>query len=113
MGFLSLLTPCLEAKTITVCSTCQYISPKTAIDGAQHGDTIIFDGGIYNVGTLTVSKRLSLVGKKNPIFDGENKGHILDLRADNITIEGITLKNTGVSDLKEFAAIHAESLNHC
>ncbi|MCE9500576.1 MAG: nitrous oxide reductase family maturation protein NosD, partial [Leptospira sp.] len=103
----------LLSKTIGVCPTCQYNSPADAIKNSDPGDTIEIGPGEYPVGTLTLTKPVSLIAKGKTILDGEKKGHVIDIRSNGVSVTGFEIKNSGVSDLLEFAAIHTEKVKKC
>ncbi|MBW7857653.1 MAG: nitrous oxide reductase family maturation protein NosD, partial [Leptonema sp. (in: Bacteria)] len=47
------------------------------------------------------------------IFDGNRVAHVIDVRANDVTIEGLIIEKSGVSDVYEFAGIHAEEVTGC
>ncbi len=101
------------AKQIEVCSSCETKSIKEAILKAENGDEIIIRGGIYKEhGVILINKSVKIIGVGNPIIDGENKETILKIKADNFTIEGLTIINVGRSYTKDFAAILVSRSNH-
>ena len=72
---------------------------QDAIDAAEtlDGHTLWIDSGVYkqNVG---VDKSLSLIGedRSTTIIDGNNIGTVLSLNADNVSIIGLTICNSGM-----------------
>lgn len=102
--FLFILFNCYS-KTIIVGPGQQFTSLKKAIEEAKNLDSIILLKGIYKEGSITLTKSLTLVGKDNPVLDGENKYEILLVSGRNIVIEGITFSNSGYSAMNDFASI--------
>jgi len=99
--------------TLTVSpSSSGYTSLKSAIKAASIGDTIFIDAGIYKENTLIVSKPLTIIGRNSPILDGNNKGTILEVNADNVTINNIVFKNVGKSYTTDYAAIHVHDAKY-
>ncbi|MEX0995569.1 MAG: nitrous oxide reductase family maturation protein NosD [Flavobacteriaceae bacterium] len=99
-------TGSLTAKTIVVCSSCETTSVKKAIEQAADGDTILIKKGVYKeYSIIVVEKSLTILGENNPVIDGQLKGTIFSVKAKNVTIDGLTIKNVGSSFTKEFAAI--------
>ena len=88
-----------NAKTIYVGPSEKYTSIQSAIDNATDGDTIIVRDGVYYE-NIKVTKRLTIKsenGSDNCIIDGgdRNRGNVITLKADGITIEGFTIRNSG------------------
>ena len=96
----------LHAKQIEVCASCETVTIKDAIALAEDGDEIIIKSGIYKEhGVILINKSVIIRGVGNPIIDGENKETVFSIKADNFTIEGLTIINVGRSYTKDFAAI--------
>ncbi len=103
----------LFAKQIEVCSTCDTKTIKEAISIAQDGDEIIIKSGVYKEhGVILINKSVKITGIGNPVIDGEFKETILKIKADNFSIEGLTIINVGQSYTKDFAAILVSKSNH-
>jgi nitrous oxidase accessory protein len=80
-------------------------SVKKAIEAARNGDTILVQKGIYKEGNISFEKSITIIGKDNPVFDGENKYEILTISGNNITIRGIRFQHSGYSALNDYASI--------
>lgn len=94
------------SKTINVCKTCDIKEISQAIEIANEGDSIVVQSGVYKESGLTISKSIHLVGKGNPVLDGEFKNYILIFSdVSNFSISGFTLRNVGSSYIKDYAAI--------
>jgi nitrous oxidase accessory protein len=103
----------LYAKKIVVCASCEITTIKEAIIVAENGDEIIIKSGTYKEhGVILINKSVKIIGEGNPIIDGENKETIFSVKADNFTIEGLTIINVGQSYTKDFAAILVSRSNH-
>jgi len=98
--------------TLKVCKTCAYTSVKQAVQKAKAGDTVLLDGGIYQESGIEIDKPLRLLGRNNPVIDGNNTGQIITISADNVTIQGLTLKNVATSYTKDDAAIRGKDRNN-
>lgn len=115
-GTLFLLSLCplaAQGRELRVCAGCEFTSPGEAIAASRDGDTVLIDGGLHRVGTLAIDRSITLRGINGATLDGESKGHVIDMLADGITIEGLIIENPGVSDMKEYASIHGESVHDC
>ena len=69
-------------------------SIQAAINNATTGDTILVLAGIYNE-SLVVNKSISLISedRDQTIINGQNNQSIINIAADNVTIEGFTIQN--------------------
>ncbi|MBC3539021.1 nitrous oxide reductase family maturation protein NosD [Rufibacter sediminis] len=91
--------------TLTVCRTCALTSVKQTVQQAQPGDTVLVNGGVYQESRIEINKPLTLMGKNNPVIDGNFTGQLIGVTADNVTIQGFTLKNVATSYTRDDAAI--------
>ncbi|HEY4651689.1 MAG TPA: nitrous oxide reductase family maturation protein NosD [Pontibacter sp.] len=91
--------------TLKVCKTCTYTSVKEAVKQAKPGNTILIESGVYQEHGIEVNKPVTILGRNNPVIDGNYKGQIITVTADNVTIEGLTLKNIATSYTRDDAAI--------
>jgi nitrous oxidase accessory protein len=72
-----------------------YAKIQWAIGNATDGDTIIVNAGICYE-NITLNKSLTLQGEnKNSIIDGNGTGHVVTICADNVSISGFTIRNSG------------------
>jgi nitrous oxidase accessory protein len=94
-----------SAKKIVVGSNQSISSLKKAVSIAGDKDTILLNAGIYREGHIAITKSISIIGIGNPVLDGENKYEIFTVSGKNITISGITLRNSGYSALNDYASI--------
>ena len=51
--------------------------------------------GIYAEKELIINKSIVIKGIDNPVLDGENKYEIITVRADHVTVEGLSFRNAG------------------
>ncbi len=93
------------AQTKEVCKTCPISSLKDGIKRAKDFDTIIIKKGTYKEHDIVVDKPLTIIGKDYPIIDGELKGEIITIIADNVTVDGLFIINVGTSYTEDYAAI--------
>ena len=104
--FLLIISSNLQAETITVCETCTYKIISKAIEIAQDGDIVLVKKGVYKETNIIVNKAITIKGENNPIIDGEGKQEsIFAIVANDFTIAGFTLKNVGMSYIKEIAGV--------
>lgn len=87
-------------------------SIKQAIKLAEAYDTIIVQKGIYKEYAIHIDKPLTIVGEKYPVIDGERKGEIFTIYSDSVTLDGLFIKNVGVSYTEDFAAVRVVKSKH-
>ncbi len=94
-----------KAKTIEICDSCPISTIQAGIDQASDFDTLLVKKGTYKEFNLVIDKPLVILGQGYPLIDGENKGEILTIVSDNVTVDGLFIINVGVSYTKDYAAI--------
>lgn len=109
---ISFLSFGLVAETLVVCPTCPIKSIKTALAKANDGDKISIKKGTYKEGKIIVDKSVTICGEDFPILDGENDTEIIEVIADNVTIEGLQIQNVGTSYLEDRAGIRLFKTKH-
>ncbi|PVW15865.1 nitrous oxide reductase family maturation protein NosD [Marixanthomonas spongiae] len=92
-------------KTIEVCASCETTTLTKAVETAQPFDTIKVKKGTYAEYNIGITKPLTIIGEGNPVIDGQNKGEIITIESDNVTVKGFTVVNVGTSYTTDFAAI--------
>lgn len=104
-----LVCTCLSAvgKTWVVDQKGKLTSIKSAIAFSSDGDTLRIAKGIYKEGNLVIQKSLVLVGVGYPVLDGENKFEIFTIAANDVSIIGLRMINTGVGSINDISAINA------
>lgn len=94
-----------HAQKIEVCDSCSVTTVKTAIKMAQDFDSIIVKKGTYKDYNIIIDKPLTIIGENHPVIDGELKGEIITISADNVTVDGFFIINVGTSHTEDYAAI--------
>jgi nitrous oxidase accessory protein len=100
-----LSSPVALGDTLKVCNTCEYHSVKEAVSKAKAGDVVLVDGGVYLESGIEINKPISLIGRNNPVIDGNNSGQIITIKSSNVKVEGFTVQNVAVSYMRDDAAI--------
>ncbi len=98
----------LESATYKISPSKDNIQMLTTIKNASSGDTILFSKGTYNVSNFEITKKLALISNEGATINGGNKGTILIIKSDSVTIAGFTIANTGKSYIDDYAAILCE-----
>ncbi|MBY5959924.1 nitrous oxide reductase family maturation protein NosD [Membranicola marinus] len=95
----------LRADTIEVCATCPVTTLQAGIDQASPYDTVQVAAGTYPEYNIVINKPLYLLGIGQPIIDGENKGEIVQITSDSVTLDGFVIRHVETSYTKDHAAI--------
>lgn len=103
----------LIAREITVCPECKVSKISQAIDLSRDGDSILLGKGLYREGGLIISKKIGIRGVPGSIVDGNKEKHVFDVRSDGVSILGLKIVGSGISDITEYAGIHAEDVRGC
>jgi nitrous oxidase accessory protein len=102
-GLLALLLPlALHAATWTV-HPGEAIQP--ALDRAAAGDVVQIERGFY-AGNLRIDKPLTLRGLQRPTVSGGLQGDTIRVAAPDVSIEGLIVRDSGDSLLKQNAGIY-------
>jgi nitrous oxidase accessory protein len=84
-----------------------------AVAMARAGDRVIVHEGVYHGATVVVDKPLSIEGRGSPILDGDNARGLILVKADDVTVRGLTLRNVGSSFVEDRAAIRVDGVRGC
>lgn len=95
------------------------VAPGTAIPSlsealrlAQPGDTIDVLPGHYAEHHLTVRSPVTILGHGRPVIDGGGEP-IFRIQADDVTLDGLSLRNVDPSFTEDRAAIRIDSVARC
>jgi|SRR5690625_97378 len=93
------------AAIIEVCPDCTNNRISDAIEQANDGDTVLVKKGLYKEVDILIDKSITLKAEKGAVIDGENKGEIILVTADDVTIDGFEIINVGSSHLEDYSAV--------
>ncbi|HEY8257459.1 MAG TPA: nitrous oxide reductase family maturation protein NosD [Gemmatimonadales bacterium] len=85
----------------------------SALRLARPGDTIIVRPGAYREPRLVVTVPLTILGDPGAILDGSGSHEVITVRADSVTIRGLTIRNVGYSYTEDRAGIRLERVRDC
>lgn len=108
-----LLCTTVSAGVLEVGKNRAYGTLKGAISQAHSGDTLLVYPGTYREGMIEIDKPLVIIGKDQPVLDGENTYGLLRVLSDSVVIRGLTLKDVGISYVEDLAAIRLVRSKHC
>ena len=100
------------SQSIEVCASCEVKTLTDAIAISKPHDKIIVQKGTYLESNILIDKPLHIIGKNNPIIDGEKKSYVLVVKSDSVTVSGLTVKNPGQSYTKDYAAVYISQSNN-
>jgi len=70
-------------------------SLSSAIAAARVHDTIRVQAGVYTGPTIVIDKPLTLLADSGAVLDGGGAHTVVEVRADDVTVRGFTIRNTG------------------
>ncbi|MGK7371025.1 MAG: nitrous oxide reductase family maturation protein NosD [Candidatus Halalkalibacterium sp. M3_1C_030] len=99
-----------SAQTITVSPDGNISSLTEAVAMADSNSVILLKEGHYAERNITITKPMTIQGEGNAVIDAEGKGFVLIVRADNVTIRNLEVKNAGISFMDDNAGILYEEV---
>jgi nitrous oxidase accessory protein len=84
-----------------------------AVARAKPGARIVVRRGVYREPMIVVDKPLEIVGDSGAVLDGGNDHQIMAVKADDVTVRGLTFRNVGVSYTEDRAAIKVVASHNC
>lgn len=84
-----------------------------AVKRAQPGQRIVVKAGTYREPLILIDRPLTLEGEAGAVLDGSGAHTILEVAADDVTVRGLTLRNTGPSQVDERAGILVHDARGC
>jgi nitrous oxidase accessory protein len=88
-------------------------SVAAALRLARPGDTIVVRAGVYREPRLVVTLPLTILGEGGPVLDGQGAHEVLTIRADRVTVRGLTLRNVGPSYTEDRAGLRLDGVRGC
>ncbi|HRH69594.1 MAG TPA: nitrous oxide reductase family maturation protein NosD [Flavobacteriales bacterium] len=108
-ALLVLLATCTSVASARVCSVWPGSGTiKQAL--ANTCDTIIIHTGTYREGTITIERPVVLLGQGWPVIDGGGVGEVVVVSAPHVTLQGLVVRGTMVSDMNDNAGIKCISV---
>jgi len=75
-----------------------YSTIQAAIDGAEENDTILLSDGTYYENIIIHVPGLTITNASTPVIDGGGSGAVVLITANGVTLEGLTIQNSGTED---------------
>ena len=98
----------LSARTIEVGEGKAFSSISAALHKAKAKDEILIYGKKIYKEHLVIQKPITLKGVGTPIIDGEQRGDVIKVNADNVTIEGLQIQNSARSSQVDYCGVHVK-----
>ena len=103
-----------RAAELTVGKGGRYATITEALAAAKPGDRVVVLAGTYREATLVIrTARVTVEGQGWPVLDGQNEREVLVIAADDVTVRGLVVMHTGVSNLEDRAGIRARDARNC
>lgn len=102
--FLAFILSALQIRAATI-QVFPNQSIQAAINKSKNGDTVLVNAGVYHEKQIFIDKSIVLTGKNRPVLDGRLKQEVITVRADNATVRGLRIINSGRSSLQDLAGI--------
>ena len=98
----------LSARTIEVGEGKAFSSISAALHKAKAKDEILIYGKKIYKERLVIQKPITLKGVGTPIIDGGQRGDVIKVNADNVTIEGLQIQNSARSSQVDYCGVHVK-----
>lgn len=98
----------LSARTIEVGEGKAFSSISAALHKAKAKDEILIYGKKIYKERLVIQKPITLKGVGTPIIDGGQRGDVINVNADNVTIEGLQIQNSARSSQVDYCGVHVK-----
>ena len=109
-----LLVPLCTATAAQAATPARVVPPgdslQTVVREAAVGDTLILEAGRHQ-GPVVIDHSLTLRGRPGAMIDGGREGPVIAIRADDVRVEGLTIRNSGLRLGKDDAGIHSTGRN--
>lgn len=90
-----------------------YATITEAVRAADAHDTVRVLPGTYREPTLVLDRPITLIGEDGAVLDGEGERGLIRIEADSVTVEGFTLRDTGISFTDDRAALLVDRARFC
>ncbi len=81
------------------------------LDALPRGATVVVDNGVYP-GAIVIRGPLVVIGRGNPVIDGQGKGSVVTIEGDGVVLRGFVIRNSGRQVTEEAAGVSASGRDH-
>jgi nitrous oxidase accessory protein len=104
----------VHPRVLVVNQSGEFKSISNTLSKAIAYDTVIVKNGYYKESNLIIDKPLTLIGRDNPVIDGDyNNSNIISINSSNVIVSGFIIKNVGVSAVNDNAGIKVSNSTYC
>ncbi|MBL8007695.1 MAG: nitrous oxide reductase family maturation protein NosD [Ignavibacteria bacterium] len=108
-----LLTLNAFSKDVIVSKDNEINSVKKALAVSENGDRIIVRHGYYRENDIVVDKSVEIYGEDFPVIDLEYNYQGFTVKAGNVSIFGLDIRNIATNYMHDFSGIKIENSNYC
>jgi nitrous oxidase accessory protein len=109
---LIMLTQIAGAQSLTISPTGNITSIQEGVNKAEPGDTLLIKKGTYFEHDIMINKPLTIIGQDGVIIDGDRKGFVLVITADNVTVKNVEIRHASTSFMEDYAGILVEETDN-
>lgn len=102
-----------EAREIVVDARGPIASIGAAVAMAPSGARIVVRPGVYREPTIRITRPMTIDGGGQAVLDGDGARGLLVVAADDVTVRGLVLRNTGASQVEDRAALLVTEARGC
>lgn len=84
-----------------------------ALAAAPEGATIRVLPGRYDEAPLRITRPVRLIGEGYPVLSGGGSTTVIEIHADGVEVRGFSVRDAGVSHVRENAGIHVSEAQGC
>jgi nitrous oxidase accessory protein len=106
-----LLLPTMGGRAATLAVVAGGDNLHQAIVAAHAGDVLVLSPGLHR-GPIRIDIPLTLRGEAGAILDGAGEGRTIEVTAADVTIRGLTILRSGISDPMDAAIFLEQSARH-
>jgi nitrous oxidase accessory protein len=91
----------------------RFTTVTAAVTAAPAGSRIVIHAGHYREPEIVIRNTVTIRGEGTPVLDGQGQHGVLIVEANDVSISGLHLINTGISQLEERAGIKVRNASGC
>lgn len=102
----------VQSQPLTVSEKGNISSIQEGINKAEPGDTLLIKSGHYIEHDIRVDKALTIIGEGDVVIDGDRKGFVVIITADDVTLKNVEVKHASKSFMEDYAGILIEETDN-
>lgn len=102
----------VQAQKITVSKNGDITSIQNGIELASPNDTVLVTAGFYEEYNITINKPLTVMGEGDVSVDGNRKGFVFVITADDVTLENMEVLHASTGFMKDYAGILIDKVDN-